>query len=97
MHFLQHEEALVSMRTIKIRNGSNRDKALPFSMGNERAGKKTQQMKNFALLYDVGTVDLRQYLKSLSSFVGDFSGKKTKKNFDRDGTATIETDFANAQ
>ena len=66
-------------------------------MANERAGKKTKQMKNLALLYGVGSIDLKQYLKSLSSFVGDFSGKKPKKNFGRDDTAAIETDFANAQ
>ena len=97
IHFLQHEESLVLMRTIQIRNGNYRDKALPFSMANERAGKKTKQMKNLALLYGVGSIDLKQYLKSLSSFVGDFSGKKAKKNFGRDDTAAIETDFANAQ
>ena len=31
---------------IQIRNGNYRDKAVPFSTANERAGKKTKQMKN---------------------------------------------------
>ena len=85
------------MRKIQIRNENYRDKALPFSMANERAGKKTKQMKNLGLLYGVGSIDVKQYLKSLSPFVGGFSGKKPKKNFDRDDTAAIEPDFANAQ
>ena len=63
----------------------------------ERGRKKTKELKNLALLYGVGRIDLKQYLKSLSSFVGDFSGKKTKKNLDRDGTVTIEKDFADGQ
>ena len=66
-------------------------------MVNQRAGKKTKQLKNLALLYGVGSIDLKQYLKSLSSFVGDISGKKKKKNLDRDVTVAKKTDFADDQ
>ena len=97
IHFLQQEESLVLMRTMQIRSGNYRDKALPFSMVNEQAAKKTKQLKNLALLYAVGSIDLKQYLKSLSSFVGNVSGIKSKKKLNGDGTVTIETDFADDQ
>ena len=45
------------MRTMQIRSGNYRDKALSFSMANKRAAKKTKQMKNLALLYAVGSID----------------------------------------
>lgn len=64
---------------------------------NEWARKKTKRLTNPAIIYGVGSIDLKQYLKSLSSFVGDFAGKKTKKNRDRDGTVIIENDFDDNQ
>ena len=45
----------------------------------------------------VGSTDLKQYLKSLSSFVGNVSGNESKKKLDGDGTVTIEPDFADDQ
>ena len=79
IHFLQHEESLVLMRSIQSRNGNCRGKALPFSMANEQAGKKTQQVKNLAVLYVIGSVDLKPYLTSLASFVGNLSGKNQRR------------------
>ncbi|CAF2925773.1 unnamed protein product [Rotaria sp. Silwood2] len=46
IHFLKGKEALVMMRTAQIQSGNYRLKAMPFSFGNERARKKTKQLKN---------------------------------------------------
>lgn len=72
IHFLQHEASLARMRTMQIRSGRYRHKALPFSVRNEQAGKKTKQLKNVALLYGVYKLSLKlvnHFIRSLLSFI----------------------------
>ncbi len=88
IHFLKGEESLVMMRASQIRNGNYRYKAMPFSDGNERSRKKTKQLKNLSRLFQLGAIDLKQYITNLSSFVGESATKK-KKN---DGIYNTATD-----
>ena len=78
IHFLRNEESLVMMRTEQIKSGNSRDKSLGSSIGHERARIKTKQLKNLARLYTINTIGLKQYVNSLSCFVGDFTKKKKK-------------------
>jgi hypothetical protein len=80
IRYLQNEESLVSMRLVKIKSGNSRDKSMSFSMEHERARTKTNQLHNLTRLYTVGTIDLKQYLNSLSTLTGDFKKKKKEKN-----------------
>ena len=66
------------MRTTQIRNGNYRRKALPFSFENERARKKTKQMKDLSRLFQIGKANLNQYITNLSNFVGESTAIKQK-------------------
>ncbi|CAF3885646.1 unnamed protein product, partial [Didymodactylos carnosus] len=56
------------MRTTQIRSGNYQNKTIPFALGNQRARKKTKQLKNLSRLLELGTINLKQYLTSLSFF-----------------------------
>jgi hypothetical protein len=50
--------------------------------------KKTKQLKNLSRLYDIGTIGLKQYITSLSFFVGESAVITNKKKDGIDGTTT---------
>lgn len=80
IHFLKGEEALVMMRTAQIQSGNYCLKAMPFSFGNERARKKTKQLKKLWHLFEIaGKITLNKYIKNLSCFVGESTIAKKKK------------------
>jgi hypothetical protein len=89
IHFLKGEESLVMMRAAQIRSGNYRYKAMPFSTGNERLRKKTKQLKNLSRLFELGMIGLKQYITSLSFFVGESAIKPKKKSAD---VSNAETD-----
>ncbi|CAF0848187.1 unnamed protein product [Didymodactylos carnosus] len=92
IHFLKGEESLVMMRTTQIRSGNYQNKTIPFALGNQRARKKKKQLKNLSRLLELGTINLKQYLTSLSFFVGDSVSIKSKKNKD---THRVTTEYNN--
>jgi hypothetical protein len=72
------------MRTTQIKNGNYRDKALPFTAGNERSRKKTKQTKNLSRLFQIGSINLKQYITHLSHFVGESTTTTTRKKKNED-------------
>ena len=81
------------MRTTQIQNGNCRQKALPFSSENERGRKKTKQMKNISRLFQIGKINLNQYITNLSKFVGESAvTKKKKSNGDNDDSSIALND-----
>ncbi|CAF0928726.1 unnamed protein product [Rotaria sordida] len=89
IHFLEGEESLVMTRASQIRSGNYRHKAMPFSNGNEVLRKKTKQLKNLSRLFQLGAIDLKQYITNLSSFVGEPATKQKKKNNHINNTTTV--------
>jgi len=71
IQFLKGEQSLVLMRLTHIRNGNYSSKALPFSSANDYSRRKTKQIQNLARLYEIGRINLSQYLSNLSIFVGN--------------------------
>ena len=80
------------MKIVQIRNGNSHDKAMPFLTEHELARTKTNQLKNLARLCTINPIGLMHYLKTLSSFVDDFTDKKKKMN--SDNPATVSNDIA---
>jgi hypothetical protein len=84
------------MRTAQIQSGNYRQKAMPFSFGNERGRKKTKQLKNLSRLFQIGTITLYKYITNLSCFVGESTiTKKKKKKENRNRTITAEDNCVN--
>lgn len=79
-----------------MRCGITRDQYLGSSHRHERASAKTKQMKNLARLYTIGTIGLKQYITSLSNFVGDFTKDKKKNNINPSTTVT-DTEIADGE
>ena len=83
------------MRTTQIRNGNYRRKALPFSTENERARKKTKQMKNLSPLFQIGKINLNQYITNLSNFVGESAATKQKAKNANENSSIVDNDNGN--
>jgi hypothetical protein len=52
-----------------------------------------KQMKNLSRLFDIGSIDLKQYITHLSRFVGESAAKNKKKKDDNlNATTAIDDD-----
>ena len=78
------------MRTAQIQSGNYRLKALPFSFGNERARKKTKQLKNLWRVFQLGRITLNKYITNLSCFVGESTITKKKKKQENQHRSTTD-------